>query len=99
MDGEILKAELSVACEHAIDEIGRNADGRVEIISSYSYQQEYPLGIDESIPIIEFNCRGLRGPDRFQWEMKERRVQVEVIYQDIFGRRHIALDPQIGKEL
>lgn len=99
LNGEILKAELSIACQHAIEEIGRGAGGNIEVIKTHSYQQEYPISIGESIPIIEFNCYGLRGPDGFQWEMKEQGVQVEVVYQDIFGRRHIALDPQTGKEL
>mgnify|MGYP003662183978 CR=1 FL=1 len=99
LNGEILKAELSVACEHAIEEIGRSARGNTEIIKTYSYQQGYPVSVDESIPIIEFNCHGLPGPDAFMWEMKEQRVQFEVVYEDIFGKRHIAFDPQRGKEL
>lgn len=96
--GEKLEGIISNAATEAIETIAKAAKGHVKITHLHNFQQGYPISGNESKTIIKFEITGLGSHERFEKELHDQ-AQFEVIYKDIFGEVHRALDPQLGKEL
>lgn len=96
--GKKLEGIVGDASAEAIETIARSARGHVEITQQQNFQHGYPISSNESMSIIQFNLIGSGSYGRFEKEL-HKQAQFEVVYKDIFGKKHKALDPQFGKEL
>lgn len=99
VEGEKLVGCISDAASEAVQIIAKAARGNVYITEIQDFQSSYPISSNESQAMIAFNLIGMKSYPRFEDEIRKMRVQVEVIYKDIFGKQHRAIAPQPGKEL
>lgn len=97
--GKKIEGSLEESCEEAIRRISDGASAPLYITQSYGYQVGYPLNKDETIVLAEFNFTDDKNPKESAEEMKNQRLKIEVIYEDIFQKKSTSLDPQPGKEL
>lgn len=99
IDGKKVDGTLQVACTQIIQAIGMRAETPLLVTMTYAYQEGYPVGRDETIPLVEF-CYTRLPNDKALWlEIDRSKVQIEVLYRDIFGKSHVSRDPQPDKAL
>lgn len=99
IDGKKVDGTLQVACTHIIQTIGMRADVPLQVAMIYAYQEGYPIGRDETIPLVEFYYTRLHDDKALWLEIERSQVQIEVLYRDIFGKSHVSRDPQPDKAL
>ncbi|WP_104202448.1 hypothetical protein [Billgrantia saliphila] len=101
LGGKKFEGILKEACEEAIHTIGDTSGAPLVVTRNYEYQRGYPIGRDETIRLVEFRFFNESRPNvgAIKEETEKKSLQIEVVYQDIFGRRHVALDPQPGNTL
>lgn len=106
--GKKVEGCLSEASNEALSKVSKKSnitydkntgDEAVKITKNQDFQKNYPISAGESKIVVEFSLSGTGNSEVFGFQLKEQSLQLEVIYKDIFGEEHRAIDPQPGKEL
>jgi len=98
-EGELVEGILSEAFEDVFNQLANRQGPPIQTVQPYAYQQDYAVSKDEKIILVEFDFIGQPDGEGFNAELERQQVQLEIVYKDIFGRKHVSIDPRPGKEL
>lgn len=102
--GKKVDGRLSEAATEALLQVFNKTNitadqGTLKTTKTQDFQTNYPISENESKTVIEFFLSGRGNNEVFSAQIKAQNLQLEVIYKDIFGKQHRAIDPQPGKGL